>query len=217
VKFSEFIEKDFSQMPVAEAYGVMASCIAPRPIAFVSTLSPDGKPNLAPFSYFMAGGSNPPSLAFSPTPDRTGQPKDTLRNIEETGEFVVHIVTYEMREKMNITSSEFPYGVSEWEHSGFTPVLSTHVKPPRAAESPIALECKLFKIIEHGEGFASARYVIGEILTAHIAQEVMTDGEIDTEKVDYLARLGGNYYARAHSEALFELARPPKVQKYPEG
>ena len=201
-------------MPVADAYSLMSACIAPRPIAFVSTLSAEGLPNLAPFSYFMAGGSNPPSIAFSPTPDRNGQPKDTLRNLEATGEFVINIVTFAMREPMNLTAAEYPHGVSEWEKSGFTPVSSLLVKPARVGESPIALECRLFKIVKHGEGFASANYVIGEVLTAHLAEEILTEGKIDTEKVDYVARLGGNWYARAHAEALFELARPPKIEKY---
>ncbi len=209
----KFIEQDLSSLSASEAYGWISSCVAPRPIAFVSTLSAEGLPNLAPFSYFMAGGSNPPSVAFSPTPSRNGTPKDTLRNIEETGEYVINVVTYAMREPMNETSAEFPHGVSEWEASGFTALPSTKIKPFRVAESPISLECRLHQIVRHGEGFASAHYVIGEVLCLHTAQEVLTDGAVDPRKVDFVSRLGGSWYARVYAEALFEMARPPRPAK----
>src|SRR5215510_3215527 len=106
-------------MELADAHRLLLHCIAPRPIAFTSTLSADGKPNLAPFSYFMAGGANPPSVVISPLTRRDGEPKDTLRNIRETGEFTVSVVTYAMRERMNLASAEWPYGVNEWERAGF--------------------------------------------------------------------------------------------------
>src|SRR5947208_17165389 len=105
---SEFLAIDPSEMSLADAHRLLLHCVAPRPIAFVSTLSPDGLPNLAPFSYFMAGGANPPSVVVSPLTDRAGQPKDTLRNIEATGEYVINVVTYAMRERVSHPSAEFP-------------------------------------------------------------------------------------------------------------
>src|SRR5947207_8877107 len=139
-------------MSLADAHRLLLHCVAPRPIAFTSTLSAAGVPNLAPFSYFMAGGANPPSVIISPTTDRTGQPKDTLRNIRATGEYVINVVTYAMRERMNRASSEFPYGVSEWEAAGFTPAAAVKVRPARVLERPLALECRLVQIVPEGEG-----------------------------------------------------------------
>src|ERR1041384_3264035 len=109
---------------MADAHRLLLHCVAPRPIAFTSTLSADGVPNLAPFSYFMAGGANPPSVVISPLTDRTGSPKHTLRNIQATGEYVINVVTYEIRERVNTASAEYPYGTSEWEQAGLTPAPS---------------------------------------------------------------------------------------------
>src|SRR5207244_8153579 len=112
---------DPAAMSRADAHRLLLHCVAPRPIAFTSTVSEEGVPNLAPFSYFMAGGANPPSVVISPLTDRDGNPKDTLRNIRATGEYVINVVTYAMRDRMNYASAEFPYGVNEWEEAGFTP------------------------------------------------------------------------------------------------
>jgi flavin reductase (DIM6/NTAB) family NADH-FMN oxidoreductase RutF len=135
-----------------DVHRLLLHCVAPRPIAFVSTVFADGKPNLAPFSYFMAGGANPPSVVVSPLTDRDGEPKDTLRNIQETREYTISVVTYPMQERMNHTSTEFPYGVSEWEEASFERADSAHVRPPWVAESPKAIECRLFQIVPHGNG-----------------------------------------------------------------
>src|SRR5437588_6510231 len=120
-------------MSLADALSLLLHCLAPRPIAFVSTLSPDGLPNLSPFSYFMAGGANPPSVVISPLTDRSGKPKDTLRNIEATGEFVICAVSFAMREQMNRASAEYPFGVNEYEEAGFTPTPSVRLRAPRVA------------------------------------------------------------------------------------
>src|SRR5437016_5177149 len=115
-----FVFVDPAEVSAREAYALLLSCVAPRPIAFVSTISPDGDFNLAPFSFFTAGGANPPSVVFSPTANRSGGFKDTLRNVEATGEYVINVVTYAMREGMNECSPEYPYGESEWDKAGFT-------------------------------------------------------------------------------------------------
>ena len=208
---ARFTLRDYNpaEMSATEIYKLLVGAIAPRPIAFVSTVSAAGIPNLAPFSYFMIGGVNPPSVAISPTDKRSGERKHTLQNIAATGEYVINIVTYAMREKMNLTSIEFPDGVSEWDEAGFIPAPSLKVKPARVAASPIALECRLHQIVNHGGGPLSANYVIGEIVAFRIAAEILDEnGVIDPRKVDAVSRLGGDWYARADDAALFELQRP---------
>jgi flavin reductase (DIM6/NTAB) family NADH-FMN oxidoreductase RutF len=200
---------DPSQMAIPDAYKLLNVCVSPRPIAFVSTLSPEGKPNLAPFSYFMAGGANPPSVTVSPLNNRHGQPKDTLVNIEATGEYTISIVTYGIREKMNQASFEYPYGVSEWDEAGFTKGATELVKPARVLESPLAMECKLFQIVKHGPGPLSANYIIGEVVRYWIDEALLDEtGKVDATRVDYIARMSGDWYTRAQPEAMFELARP---------
>jgi flavin reductase (DIM6/NTAB) family NADH-FMN oxidoreductase RutF len=209
----EFFGFDPAEMEVADAHRLLLHCVAPRPIAFASTLSPEGRPNLAPFSYFMAGGANPPSVVISPLTDRHGQPKDTLRNIQATGEYVINVVSYDMRERMNYSSAEFPYGVNEWEQTGFTMAPSVRVKPGRVLESPLAIECRLFNVVPHGEGPLSANYVIGEVVYFHVAQSIMPEGVLDPSLVDYISRMGGDWYARANASSMFEMPRPPRIEK----
>jgi flavin reductase (DIM6/NTAB) family NADH-FMN oxidoreductase RutF len=194
---------------IRATYALMISCIAPRPIAWVSTLSPDGVPNLAPFSYFNAGGANPPSVVFSPTNFRDGRPKDTLRNVEATGEFVINIAPYELAERMNETSADFEYGISEFEQVGLTPLPSQFVKPYRVAESPIQMECRLFQIVRHGEGALAANYVIGEVLCFHVATQLLKAGPVvDNRIADFIGRMGESWYCRATPESMFWLPRP---------
>ncbi|WP_310490148.1 flavin reductase family protein [Chamaesiphon sp. VAR_69_metabat_338] len=199
---------DCADLSPSEAYRLLNHVVSPRPIAFVSTLSRDGIPNLAPFSYFMAGGLNPPSIAFSPTTNRHEQPKDTLRNICDTGEFVINVVSAGMQDGVNIASLDFEPSVSEWERAGFTPASTTKVRPARVAESLMAIECRLFQIVSHGSGANAANYVIGEVVYFHIAPQLMVNGEIDPAQVQYLSRMGGNWYDRASADSMFELARP---------
>lgn len=216
---NDFTGFELSRLSRADAHRLLLHCVAPRPIALTSTLSADGRPNLAPFSYFMAGGANPPSVVISPLTDRTGQPKDTLRNIRETGEYVINVATYPLRERINHASAEFPYGVSEWDEAGFTPAPSLHVRPARVLESPIAMECRLFQIVPHGEGPLSGNYVIGEVVYVHVATSLLlpeaATTQIDAEHVDYLARMGADWYSRAREGTMFELPRPPRIDKYP--
>lgn len=203
---------DAAEMTVVDAHRLLLHCVAPRPIAFTSTLSAEGVPNLAPFSYFMAGGANPPSVVISPLTGRSGEPKDTLRNIQSTGEFVINVVTYDMRERMNCASAEFPYGVSEWGEAGFTAAPCARVRPSRVLESPLAIECRLFDVVRHGEGPLSANYVIGEVVYFHVARVLMPGGVLDACRVDYIARMGGDWYSRANVDSMFEMARPPRVE-----
>lgn len=204
----EFVHIDTAEVSAREAYALLLNCVAPRPIAFVSTMSPDGAFNLAPFSFFTAGGANPPSVVFSPTANRSGSPKDTLRNIEALGEYVINVVTYAMREGMNATSPEYSYGVSEWDKAGFTQAPCHKVRPPRVLESPLAMECRLFQVVPHGSGPMAATYVIGEVVGFHIAEYLLEGGAIHPDRVDYIARMSGDWYARANAAAMFEMPRP---------
>ncbi|MCL6536502.1 MAG: flavin reductase family protein [Armatimonadetes bacterium] len=198
-----------SEMSPREAYALLISCVAPRPIAWVSTCAPDGRVNLAPFSFFNAGGANPVSVVFSCTNFRDGRPKDTLRNVHATGEFVVNIAPYWLAEQMNQTSFEYEYGVSEFEQVGLTRAPSLYVQPPRVAESPIAMECKLFQVVAHGAGAVAANYVIGEVLCFHIAETLLAPGGVvDNLVADYIGRMGESWYVRATPEAMFRLQRP---------
>jgi len=213
---TDYVGIDPAELSRAEAHRLLLHCVAPRPIAFTSTLSPEGIPNLAPFSYFMAGGASPPSVVISTLTDRAGQPKDTLRNIEATGEYTVNVVTYAMRERMNHASAEFPYGVDEWQTAGFTPGPTVKVRPARVLESPLSIECRLYQIVRHGEGPLAANYIIGEVVYFHVAQAILTDGAVDACRIDYIARMGADWYARANAPNMFEMPRPPRIEKYPQ-
>lgn len=192
-----------------DAFALMTRIVSPRPIAFVSTLSADGRGNLAPFSYFNLGGANPPSVVFSVLNDRFGKEKDTLQNIRETGEYVISVVTRSMAERMNITSYAFPRGVNEFQEAGFTPIGSHRVAPPRVGESPIALECRLHTVVTHGEGALAGHYVIGQVLLVHVDEAVLDEsGRPDPARIDFIGRMGGDWYAHAAGFALFEMPRP---------
>jgi flavin reductase (DIM6/NTAB) family NADH-FMN oxidoreductase RutF len=192
-----------------QRYRLLTSVIAPRPIAFVSTLDADGGGNLAPFSFFMMGGGNPPSLAFSPLHDRRRGAKDTLRNIEATGEFVVNVVTRAMSERVNQASFDYPPGVDEFDAAGFTREASALVRPPRVAESPAAMECKLFQVVRHGDGPQAGSYVIGEIVHVRVHDDALrADGLFDTAGQGLVARMGRDEWAELRPGEVFDLPRP---------
>jgi len=199
---------DPASIPPAETYAFLTGCVIPRPIAFVSSLSGAGVANLAPFSFFNAGGAAPPSVVFMPVTNGAGRDKDTLHNVRETGEYVIHLVPFALKERMNQASADYPPEVDEFVEAGFTKVASVRVKPWRAAECPIALECRLFRIVEHGSGPYHANYVIGEVVYIHVAEAVLMNGRVDAAKLDVIARLGGPNYTRVTQESIFGLPRP---------
>jgi flavin reductase (DIM6/NTAB) family NADH-FMN oxidoreductase RutF len=204
---------DPASLEPAEIYALLVGCVVPRPIAFVSSLSRAGVANLAPFSFFNAGGARPPSVVFSPVTSGGGRDKDTLNNVGETGEYVIHIVPWALREGMNQASADYPPDVDEFEAAGFTKVASVRVKPWRAAECPIAMECRLFQIVQHGDGALRANYVIGEVVHFHIEESLFTNGRVDSSAIDAIARLGGPNYTRVTRESVFSMARPPMPTK----
>jgi flavin reductase (DIM6/NTAB) family NADH-FMN oxidoreductase RutF len=168
----------------------------PRPIAWVSTVSSDGKTNLAPFSFFQGVTGNPPTLMFVPVNDREGLKKDTLRNIEVLPEFVVNLVPHTLAAVMNLTAARLPYGESEFEAFDVLPTASTKVRPPRVAASPVAFECVLHQIVPIGEGPLAAHVVFGRILLAHVDDRVLSpEGLPDFAKLDLIGRLGGDDYS----------------------
>jgi flavin reductase (DIM6/NTAB) family NADH-FMN oxidoreductase RutF len=190
-----------------DVYRHMISCITPRPIAWVSTISPNGIPNLAPFSFFNGIGANPPTLLFCPVNHRDGSKKDTLRNIEITPEFVVNVVPYSLRVEMNDTSAELPYEQNEFEFAKITPAPAAKVKAPRVKEAPIHFECVVHQIVKVGEGALGANVVIGRIVLLEISDAVLdSTGHADPAKLDTIGRMGGSWYSRTTDR--FELPRP---------
>ena len=197
---------DFGQLTPRESYPWLINAINPRPIAWVSTVSAEGRTNLAPFSFFQGICANPPTLMFSGANDRSGRKKDTIANVEQVPEFVVNLVPYALREPMNLTSAALPYGESEFEHFAIATAPSTRVRPPRVAATPVAFECKLDRIVHIGEGPLAGNVVFGTILCAHVSESVLTDGVLDPRKLDTIGRMGGDNYTR--TTELFTMKRP---------
>ncbi|MGC1978140.1 MAG: flavin reductase family protein [Candidatus Sulfotelmatobacter sp.] len=197
----------------SELYGILLNSVAPRPIAWVSTISASGNLNLAPFSFFNAVCVDPPLLAFAPGLRRPkqagavhGEAKDTLRNVRETKEFVVNVVTYEVAEKMNLTSGEYDATVDEFELAKLTPQPSNIVRPPRVAESPVSFECRLHQILDFSSRPTSSSLVIGQVVSIHINDAHLSDGKLDRNSLDLIGRMGGLQYARTTQR--FEMVRP---------
>ncbi len=184
--------------------------VAPRPIAFASTIDNDGNLNLSPFSFFNAFSANPPILVFSPARRVRGNTiKHTLENVLENKEVVISIVTTEMAHQVSLSSSDFPKGVNEFEKAGFTPVKSEKVKPFCVKESPVNFECKVNEVIELGQEGGAGNLVICEILKIHINEDILdSEKNIDPLKLNALSRLGGNWYGKATKDSLFQLAKP---------
>jgi flavin reductase (DIM6/NTAB) family NADH-FMN oxidoreductase RutF len=201
-----------TEIPHSELYGIMINSVAPRPIAWVSTISASGELNLAPFSFFNAVCADPPLLAFAPglrpskQPAGTGAAKDTLRNVRETGEFVVNTVTYELREAMNLTSGDYDPSVNEFDLAKITKEPSKIVCPPRVAESPVSFECKLHQILDFSPAPTGGSLVIGQIVSIHINDAHLKDGRLDRNSLDLIGRMGGMQYTRTTQR--FEMVRP---------
>ena len=191
-----------------ELYRTLLIAVGPRPIAWVSTLSQSGVPNLAPFSFFNAVSANPPLLGFSPAMRKLEagvEPKGTLVNIRETGEFVVNVVTFAVAEVMNVTSGDYEHGVNEFELARLAVRPSQVVRPPQVAASPVSFECRLERILDFGNPLTSS-FVIGEIVALHIEDNVLADGRLGSQSLDLVGRMGGMQYTRTTNR--FELQRP---------
>jgi flavin reductase (DIM6/NTAB) family NADH-FMN oxidoreductase RutF len=201
---------DPKEIKTGVLHSYMLAAIAPRPIAFASTIDKDGNMNLAPFSFFNAFGSNPPTVVFSPARRvRDNTIKHTLENIYDTKEVVINVVNYAMVQQMSLASTEYPKGVSEFVKAGFTPVKSELIRPFRVKESPVQMECKVVEVKEMGDQGGAANLIICEILLMHIDESVLTpDNKIDPNRIDLVARMGGDLYCRASGNAIFDVAKP---------
>lgn len=193
-----------------ELHKILLSSIAPRPIAFASTIDSNGNVNLSPFSYFNVFSSNPPILIFSPSRRvRDNTTKHTLENAIETKEVVINVVNFPIVEQMSKSSIEYEKGVNEFIETGLTQVKSLLVKPPRVLESPISFECKVQDIISLGESGGAGQLIIAKVVQIHIDKKFLDkNGDILSEKLDLVARMGGDWYTRATKESMFKIPKP---------
>jgi len=202
-----------SNLTTAELQNYLQYAIAPRPICFVSTIDHAGNVNLSPFSFFNMFSTNPPICVFSPARRvRDNTTKHSLENVIEVPECVINIVNYDMVRQTSLASVEYPKGVNEFIKAGFTPLASELVKPPRVAESPVQMECFIQQVIALGEKAGAGNLVVAEIKRIHIRDEVLDDtGKIDQEKIDLVARLGGDWYCRVTKDNLFKVEKPVRT------
>lgn len=201
---------DPKEIKTSLLHSYMLSAVAPRPIAFASTIDQEGNPNLAPYSFFNAFGSKPATLVFSPARRvRDNTLKHTLENIRENREVVINVVNYDMVQQASLASTEYPKGVNEFVKAGFTSIPSERIRPFRVKESPVQMECKVVDIVEMGQEGGAANLIICEILLMHIHESILDeDKKIDVHKIDLVARMGGDYYCRASGPAIFSVPKP---------
>ena len=200
---------DPKEISTGKLHGYLLGAIAPRPIAFASTIDEDGNPNLSPFSFFNVFGSNPPTLIFSPARRvRDNTIKHTLENALATKEVVINVVNYDIVQQMSLSSTEYAKGVNEFEKAGFTMLKSDKIKPFRVAESPVQFECKVKDVIFTGDEGGAGNLIICEVVKMHVSEAVLDEnGAIDQHKIDLVARAGGSYYTRAR-DGFFEIDKP---------
>jgi flavin reductase (DIM6/NTAB) family NADH-FMN oxidoreductase RutF len=203
---------DPKEHPVSKVHGYLLGAVAPRPIAFASTIDKQGNVNLSPFSFFNCFGANPPIVIFSPARrGRDNTTKHSYENVLEVPEVVISMVSYNMVQQTSLASTEYPKGVNEFIKAGFAQVPSIKVKPPRVGESPVSFECKVLQVIPTGEQGAAGILVICEVILMHINDDILdAEGKIDPFKLDAVARMGGDWYCRANGESLFRLPQPGK-------
>ena len=201
------------EVSTGKLHGYLLSAVSPRPIAFASTVDGLGNVNLSPFSFFNVFSANPPILVFSPARRvRDNSTKHTLENILINKEVVINIVNYDMVQQMSLSSTEYPAGVNEFIKSGLTEVASDIVKPPRVQEAPVQFECKVNDVIALGNQGGAGNLIIAEVVKLHIKETILdADGKIDANKIDAVARMGGNWYNRSR-EGMFEVIKPIKTR-----
>ena len=201
---------DPETLETRDLHKLLLSAVAPRPIAFASTIDSKGNVNLSPFSYFNVFSSNPPILIFSPSRRvRDNTTKHTLQNADETREVVINMVDYSIVEQMSQSSNEYAKGVNEFTETGLTQVSSLKVKPPRVLESPVSFECVVENIISLGENGGAGQLVIAKVVQIHVNSELLdSNDQIDPTKLDLVARLGGDWYTRVSKESMFTISKP---------
>lgn len=203
------ISFDPKELSVAKLHGYLLSAVAPRPIAFASTIDANGNPNLSPFSFFNVFSANPPILIFSPARRvKNNTTKHTLENVNQVKEVVINVVNFDIVQQASLSSTEYPEGVNEFAKAGLTMLKSDIVKPFRVAESPVQFECKVNDIIALGTEGGAGNLIICEVVKLHISKEVLNeDNSINQEQLDLVARAGGSYYSRAN-KGFFEIPKP---------
>ena len=201
---------DPETLETRDLHKLLLSAVAPRPIAFASTIDSKGNVNLSPFSYFNVFSSNPPILIFSPSRRvRDNTTKHTLQNADDTREVVINMVDYSIVEQMSKSSNEYAKGVNEFTETGLTEVSSLKVKPPRVLESPVSFECVVDNIISLGENGGAGQLVIAKVVHIHVNSEMLdSNDQIDPTKLDLVARLGGDWYSRVTKESMFTISKP---------
>ena len=204
------ISIETGSIPVPRLHAYLLGAVGPRPIALASTIDAQGRPNLAPFSFFNIFSANPPVLIFSPARrGRDNTTKHTYHNVKNLKEVVINVVNFDMVQQTSLASTEYAEGVNEFEKAGFTALASDMVAPFRVKESPVHFECKVREVIELGQEGGAGNLVICEVLKMHIKESVLDEnGIIDQQKIDTVGRMGGDYYFRASGSALFEVAKP---------
>ena len=203
-----------SDVSQPELHSYLLAAVAPRPICFASTVDKDGNVNLSPFSFFNVFSSNPPVLIFSPARSgRDGSMKHTHQNVLEVPEVVINIVNYPMVEQMSLSSTAYDKGVNEFEKAGFTQVKSDVVSPPRVGEAPVALECTVTQVIPLADAPGAGNLVLARVERMHIQEEYLdADGQLDTQKLDLIGRMGGSWYTRSSGDSLFEIPKPLRTK-----
>lgn len=198
------------ELKTSEFHALLQGSVAPRPIAFASTVNKAGNVNLSPFSFFNLFSTNPPIVIFSPSRRvRDNTTKHTLENVLEVPEVVIHVVNFDLVEQMSLASTEYPKGVNEFEKAGLTTIKSDLVKPPRVKEAPIAMECRVNEVKALGDQGGAGNLVICEVLALHVDEKIFdSNGAIDPNKLDAVARLGGAWYSRASGDSLFQIPKP---------
>jgi flavin reductase (DIM6/NTAB) family NADH-FMN oxidoreductase RutF len=208
-KNEDMLSIDPAKISTAKLHSYLLSAVAPRPIAFASTIDAEGNPNLSPFSFFNVFSANPPIMIFSPARRvRDNTTKHTLENVQEVKEVVINVVNHAIVQQMSLSSTEYAKDVNEFDKAGFTMLKSNLVRPFRVAESPVQFECKVNEIVELGEEGGAGNLIICQVLKMHINNEVLAkDGSIDQNKLDLVARAGGSFYSRANA-GFFEIPKP---------
>ncbi|MEZ4953484.1 MAG: flavin reductase family protein [Saprospiraceae bacterium] len=201
---------DANSISTARLHAYMLAAVAPRPIAFASTVDRAGNVNLSPFSFFNCFGSNPPIMIFSPARRvRDNTTKHTLENVREVPEVVINIVNYPIVEQMSLASTEYEKGINEFTKAGLTEVASEKIRPPRVGEAPVAFECLVDQVIETGTEGGAGNLIIARVIYVHIREEYLDENNnLDTTKLDLVGRMGESWYTRASGDSLFEIPKP---------
>ena len=196
------------EIPVKDMHQYLLGTVAPRPIAFVSTVNEEGQANLAPYSFFNAFSSNPPIVVFSSNRRvQDNSTKDTLHNVQTTGECVINAVNYNIVRQMAVASIGYEKGVDEFVKAGLTPIPADLVKPYRVKESPASMECRVKEVITLGEHGGAGHLVICDVLRMHISEDVIDGNRIDPHKMDLMGRMGRAYYVRASGKAIHTIVQ----------